>query len=34
MIERWLAFGPPLVGAGETLSVALAGMDSPMPFIN
>jgi len=29
MIERWLSFGPPLVGAGETLAASLGGMDSP-----
>jgi hypothetical protein len=34
MVERWLAFGPPLVGAGETLAVSLGGMDVPMKFIH
>jgi len=34
MVKRWIAVGPPLVGAVETLGVALGGMDAPFKFIN
>lgn len=34
MIQRWIAIGPPLVGAGETLSVSLGGMNAPVKFIH
>lgn len=33
-IDRWIDMGGPLSGAGETLGVAIGGMDTPFSFVN